>query len=256
MSKYKPVVYPIKEDEEEPFKEKPTDKQAEFLKIFPPPSLITIYASFRSGKSVLCNNMVLNDTMLRGLLDKWVIFSPTALQDNACKYLLEDDGVDVIDEYSDDYLRALLDYQMETPKSERDTLGVIFDDSIQYLNKRSSVGNFLATRFRHYNIKYLIYVSQSFRALDTKVRSNSKQVIIMKISNEKELSKLTDELSGYCGGAKNFLKLYNYCLDDQPFSFMTINIDHNPPLVYLRLERQIYPPLNDKIKEEEEEKLE
>ena len=110
-----PIVFPIREDPSEPFRENPTPQQEQFLKLFPPPSLITIYASFRSGKSVLCNNIILNPTMLRGLLDKWVVFSPTALNDASCKYLLEDDGVDVITDYTDDYLQALLDYQMETP---------------------------------------------------------------------------------------------------------------------------------------------
>jgi len=200
-----PIVFPIREDHFDPFNAKPTEKQEEFLKLFPPPSLITIYASFRSGKSVLCNNIILNDTFLRGLLDKWYVFSPTALNDGACKYLIDDDGVEVITDYSDDYLEALLAYQLETPKSERDSIGIIFDDAIQYLNKRNSVGNFLATRFRHYNIKYLIYVSQSFRSLDTKIRANSKQVIIMKVSNQKELSKIEEEYDGFLGG--NFKKL-------------------------------------------------
>jgi len=246
-----PIVYPIREDEVEPFRENPTPQQEQFLKLFPPPSLITIYASFRSGKSVLCNNIILNPTMLRGLLDKWVVFSPTALNDASCKYLLDDDGVDVITDYTDDYLQALLDYQMETPKSERDNIGIIFDDAIQYLQKRSSVGNFLATRFRHYSVRYLIYVSQSFRALDTKIRANSKQVIIMKISNEKELKKLAEELGGYCGGEKNFYKLYNFCLKD-PFSFMTINIDSNPVKTYLRFEKLIYTQGGENMGLEEE----
>jgi len=136
---------------------------------------------------------------------------------------------------------------METPKPDREAIGMVFDDAIQYLNKRNSIGNFLATRFRHYNIKYLIYVSQSFKALDTKIRANSKGVIIMKISNQVELEKIEQEYDGFVDG--NFMKLYKYCLNDQPYSFMYLNIDASPPQVFLRFERQIYPEIN-KIPEE------
>ena len=242
-----PIVYPIREEKEEPFKELPTDEQKAFLKIFPPPALICIYASFRSGKSVLCNNMILNPSMLRSLLDKWYVFSPTALNDPSCKYLLDDEGVEVVSDYSDDMLEAILQFQMETPKAERDNIGIVFDDAIQYLQKRASVGNFLATRFRHYGIKYLIYVSQSFRALDTKIRANSKQIIIMKISNQKELKKLEEEYDGFLGG--KFMQLYEMCMDDAPYSFMTINLDSNPVKAYLRFEKQIYPMVEE-VKEE------
>ena len=256
MNKNLPIVLPIKEDIDEEWAK---DIHPNLPK---PPSVICIYASFRSGKSVLVNNFILNPNFLRGLLDKWYIFSPTARNDQSSKFLLDEEGVEIIDDYTDDYLNALLKFQKETPQEERDKIGVVFDDAIQYLHSRTSAGNFLATRFRHYNIKYLFYVSQSFRALDTKVRANSKGVIIMKISNLKELDKLEEEYGAMIGN--RFIDLYNYCLDDQPFSFLYINIDANPVEAFLRFERKIFPSpefpaktkekktKGKKIKEEEE----
>jgi len=233
IKKSLPIVLPIKEENDEEWAK---DIHPNLPK---PPSVICIYASFRSGKSVLVNNFILNPNFLRGMLDKWFIFSPTARNDQSSKYLLDEEGVEIIDDYTDDYLNALLQFQKETPKEERDKIGIVFDDAIQYLHSRNSAGNFLATRFRHYNIKYLFYVSQSFRALDTKVRANSKGVIIMKISNLKELDKLEEEYGAMIGN--RFIDLYNYCLDDKPFSFLYINIDANPVEAYLRFERKIFP---------------
>lgn len=229
-----PVVLPIRED----------DGDRELNESIHPnlpraPSVVCIYASFRSGKSVLVNNFFLNPNFLRGKLDKVYYYSPTARNDASCKFLQDEEGVEIIDDYTDDHLNALLDFQMETPKEDRDKIAVVFDDAIQYLHSRKSAGNFLATRFRHYNIKYLFYVSQSFRALDTKVRGNSKGVIVMKIANLKELEKLDEEYGAMLGG--RFIDLYNYALGDQPYSFLYINIDANPVEAYLRFERQIYP---------------
>ena len=228
-----PIVLPIN----------PTEPDELEGKIHPnlpqPPSLICVYASFRSGKSVLVNNLILSPLFLRGLLDRWYIFSPTARNDDSCRFLLDEEGVEIIDEYSDEYLQALLDYQMETPKEDRDSIGIVFDDAIQYLHKRNSIGNFLAVKFRHYNIKYLIYVSQSFKSLDTKIRANSKAIILMKIANEREIQKIEEEYDGFLGG--RFRELYDYCLSDAPYSFMYINIDANPVEAWLRFEKKIYP---------------
>ena len=228
-----PVVLPIRAEAEDPINDRIHPNLPKS------PSLLCIYASFRSGKSVLVNNMILNPAFLRGLLDRWYVFSPTARNDSSCRFLLDERNVDIIDEYSDDILQSILDLQLETDKDDREGIGMVFDDAIQYLNKRNSVGNFLATRFRHYNIKYLIYVSQSFKALDTKIRANAKGVIIMKISNQVELEKIQAEYDGFVDG--NFMRLYKYCLNDQPYSFMYLNIDASPPEVLLRFERKIYP---------------
>jgi hypothetical protein len=230
-----PIVLPIKSLPDDPINSKIHSNLPKA------PSLICIYASFRSGKSVLVNNMILSPSFFRGLLDRWYIFSPTARNDDSCRFLLDQENIEIIDDYSDDYLKALLQYQKETPKEDRDSIGVVFDDAIQYLDKRNALGNFLAVKFRHYNIKYLIYVSQSFKSLDTKIRANSKAVVIMKISNQNELEKIKEEYDGFLDG--KFMELYKFCLNDQPYSFMYINIDANPVEAYLRFERKIYPTL-------------
>ena len=63
----------------------------------------------------------------------------------------------------------------------------------------------------------------------------------MEIKNLEILSleKIDEEYGGLLGG--RFFDLYNYCLNDQPYSFMYINIDANPVQCFLRFERQIFP---------------
>ena len=98
--------------------------------------------------------------------------------------------------------------------------------------------NSLPTKFRHANIRLLCYVSQSFKSLDPKIRSNTKGMIIMKLSNDNERHKIKDEVDGYLGG--NFETLYNYAINDQPYSFLYLDFTANPVDAFLRHERLLY----------------
>jgi len=253
-----PIVLPIKEDLDE-----------EEIQVHPNlpacPVMMMIIASFKSGKSVLANNYILNPTMYRGKLDRWYVFSPTARNDTSARFLLEQENVEIIDEYSDEMLSAILQNQLDTDKEDREKIGILFDDAIQYLHRPNAVGNFLPCRFRHYNCKFLCYISQSYKSLNRKIRNNAKSLILMKIANVKELNMIAEEYADFFGGKDNFYRLYDYCLNDAPYSFSYLNIDANPPEWWLRHERKIYPngstPMNSQpdleaaIKEEVEEEL-
>ena len=205
------------------------------------PTVITIYGAFKAGKSVLLANMIENDDFFRGRMDKVVLISPTALNDDTYRHIVEDDDVEIISDYSDEYLQALLDFQMETPKEDRSRIMLIFDDALQYIKPRGkgSTASHLATKFRHYNIGYLVYVSQYYKALPPMIRGNTGCIVVMKIPNIKTLKDMADELDGFLNN--NFMKLYAYCIYDQPYSFMSINMrDYNPPMVFNRFETPIY----------------
>jgi hypothetical protein len=204
------------------------------------PNLITIYGAWRSGKSNLLVNLIQNPDFLRGRMDRIVLFSPTALNDNSMRFLVEDDNIDVISEYSDDYLKALLEFQLEQPKEYRDKLMLIADDALDYIKRtgKNSGLTYLATKFRHYNIGYYIIVSQYYKALPPMIRSNAGSIIFMKIPNTKTLKDASEELDGFLNG--NFMKLYVYCIYNEPYSFMYINMRENPPTVFLRFEKPIY----------------
>ena len=228
-----PIVLPIVEEDEEDYGIHEHLPQ--------PPVMMMIIASFRSGKSVLANNFILNPTMYRGKFDRWYVFSPTARNDSSSRFLLEQDNVEIIDEYTDEMLNGILQNQLDTEKDEREKIGIVFDDAIQYLHRPNGLGNFLPTRFRHYNIKFLAYISQSYKSLNRKIRNNTKSLVLMKIANMKELECIAEEYAGMLGGRQNFYDLYNYCLAEAPYSFMFINIDANPVEAWLRFETKIYP---------------
>ena len=204
------------------------------------PTVITIYGAFKAGKSVLLANMIENDDFFRGRMDKVVLISPTAMNDDTFRHIVEDDDVEIVSDYSDEYLQALLDFQMETPKEDRSRIMLIFDDALQYIKPRGkgSGATHLATKFRHYNIGYLVYVSQYYKALPPMIRGNTGCIVVMKIPNTKTIRDMADELDGFLNG--NFMKLYVYTIYDQPYSFMSINLRENPPIVYNRFETPIY----------------
>lgn len=204
------------------------------------PTVITIYGAFKAGKSVLLANMIENDDFFRNRMDKVVLISPTALNDDTYRHIVDDDDVEIVSDYSDEYLQALLDFQLETPKEDRARIMLIFDDALQYIKPRGrgSGAAHLATKFRHYNIGYLVYVSQYYKALPPMIRGNTGCIIVMKIPNTKTIKDMAEELDGFLNG--NFMKLYVYCIYDQPYSFMSMNLRENPPIVYNRFETPVY----------------
>ena len=68
-----------------------------------------------------------------------------------------------------------------------------------------------------------------FKALKD-ARLNSTHYIIMKISNKKELKRITEEKSGHLD-YKDFLKIYNYCTREL-YSFMTIDTRPTTTMVF------------------------
>ena len=75
-----PVVLPIIEDEAD--KELNDSLHPNLPKA---PSVLCVYASFRSGKTVLVNNFILNPNFLRGKLDQIYYYSPTIRNDPSGK---------------------------------------------------------------------------------------------------------------------------------------------------------------------------
>ena len=256
-----PIIYPIVPEDDDDINE----GLAETLPMLP--CVLTFYGSYKSGKTTTLVNLLQSDLFFRGKFDKIYYFSPTAQGDPNCRFLAEEPNVEILNEYTDEYLNALLEYQISVPKKERDKICCVFDDAIHFL-KRHSSGSYLAVRSRHYSCLLTIYVSQSFRSLDTKIRANSRVVCLGRLSNDLEIQKIAEEYSGFCGGKQNFLKLYKYCLNERPYSFMTLDLEpksRHTPVVMLRFERIIYPPENEDeggaaaeldLQEDEEEELE
>ena len=134
---------------------------------------------------------------------------------------------------------------------------IVLDDIISRDFKRTSEISFLSSRFRHIETSLMISV-QSFRACSNVIRNNSDFILIFKQNNFKELSKISEEYSDYCGSEELFMKYYNYCMKDK-FSFLTINAQQNPAIFMKRFEEVIghgdKPIVNLGTLEEEDEEV-
>jgi hypothetical protein len=75
--------------------------------------------------------------------------------------------------------------------------------------KKTAEVNMLATRFRHYNIKMLLFSTQVFRQVSNIIRGNCTNLIIgSPFPNRKELLKIAEEYGDLVDGVENFLKIY------------------------------------------------
>lgn len=233
-----PIILPVKIDP-------PKIDVNEGLHPFLPkqPCCIVVVASYRSGKTNAIFNLLFNKTLMRGRYDQIKLISPTARSDPIFDKVLDLPELEIIDEYSDEWLKAHMDFTMETPVDDRPNTFMIADDCIQYLKPRGK-GSLLASfasRFRHYSGKrggYLLYSVQHWKSLPPIIRCNMGYGIFMKFGNAKVINEIAEELDGFLGG--NFLTLYNYCITDQDYSFLAIDMKQSPPICYLRFEKPIY----------------
>ena len=135
----------------------------------------------------------------------------------------------------------IMSFAMEAKKQyedfERPSVAVLLDDILTKDFSKNNAVSFLATRFRHYGIGLLLFTTQSFRAVSGLIRNNATDVIIMKQQNKKELEKVKEEYGDMFPTI--FTDLYNYAIDDAPYSFLYLDLQTNPATAYLRFEKKI-----------------
>jgi len=191
-----------------------------------PPFCMLLCGSVRSGKSNAIVCMLREEKAFFGTdyFDKVVIMSNTINNDPKGKYLM--DAFEVIDHYDDKYIANYIKEQKEQPREEMDTGLIVLDDIISRDFKRTSEISYLSSRYRHVETSLIISV-QSFRAVSNVIRNNSDFILIFKQNNFKELKKISEEFSDYCGSEELFMKYYNYCMTEK-YQFLTINAQNNP----------------------------
>ena len=205
-----------------------------------PPFLLLMCGSVRSGKT---NALVglLRDTDMFGD-DYWditKIYSNSIYNDPKGKYLM--DVFDVEDGYKDSYIEKFVASQKKYDREDMPTALLVFDDIINKDFKKNNAISFLASRFRHIETSIIIAV-QSFRAISPIIRSNSTNIMIMKqqsAGKKGELSKIIEEYSDLAGSEEQFVKYYNYAINESPYSFLYIDAQQNPANFYLRFETLI-----------------
>ena len=144
---------------------------------------------------------------------------------------------DCEDHYSDDMITDLIESQKKYEDFDRPQIGLILDDILTKDFKKSNAVSFLATRFRHYGIGLLAFTTQSFRAVSGLIRNNATDVIIMKQQNSKELEKINEEYGDLFPNI--FMDLYKKAIEDQPYSFLYLDIQTSPATAYVRFETKI-----------------
>ena len=101
---------------------------------------------------------------------------------------------------------------------------MIFDDIVESLpkNKKNSAMNKLAFNMRHYFVSF-ICITQYYKALDIKLRTNFTGYWLFESSSIKEKKKLVEELGGKIG-EENFNDFFDYATLDK-YNFLNFNKD-------------------------------
>jgi hypothetical protein len=203
-----------------------------------PPALLLMISPIRTGKSTIINNMLLNNQFYgQDFFDEVMCISPTIYNDKTSRFLKK--AFDCYDEYDDSLIDGLIAKQegYEDP-SERPDVALILDDVVGIIRREAKI-NHLASRFRHYNIKFLLMSCQNYRKVSPIIRSNCTNMIIgSPFPNMKELGKIAEEIGDQFSGAQNFLAIY-YAATPNKYDFLYLDLQSNPPLAYRNFDEVI-----------------
>ena len=196
-----------------------------------PPALLLMISPIRTGKSTIINNLLLNSQFFgQDFFDEVLCISPTIYNDKTSRFLKK--AFDCYDEYDDAIVDNLIAKQegYEDP-ADRPDVALILDDVVGVIRREAKI-NHLASRFRHYNIKFLLMSCQNYRKVSPIIRSNCTNMIIgSPFPNMKELGKIAEEIGDQFSGADNFLKIY-YSATPNKYDFLYLDLQSNPPLAY------------------------
>ena len=227
-------ILPVRPPE---LKKKKKEIHPNLPQIFDSGRLISIIGAVKSGKTVLMQNIVLR--FYEECFDIVYVISPSVFNDPSARFMLERYPDTCFSEYSDELIDRILNYQMSfvsKGQSPPDICLVI--DDFTGINSNSKIFH-LATRYRHYGIRLLMFASQVFRCLPTSVRTNTSTVLISRTPNAKELEKLSEEYGPLCGGDAKFMELYHEATKGD-YNWLNIDLASNPTKVYKNFTDLIY----------------
>jgi len=229
MEKAPPKVFKVKDPD-------PDDRFGDIHPHLPqPPSLLLIVGSVKQGKSNLLVNLLCNPDMYKDKFDSVKIISNTLNADPKGKLLNK--YFDCEDHYTDEMITDIIESQKKLDDFERGSVAIFLDDILTKDFKKTNAVSFLATRFRHYGIGLLGFTTQSFRAVSGLIRNNANSVIVMKQQNTKEIEKIAEEYGDMFPNI--FMDLYKRAIEDEPFSFLYLDMQTNPATAYIRFETKI-----------------
>ena len=199
-----------------------------------PPACVLMVSPVKTGKSTIISNLLLNDKFYGPeYFDDVMVISNTINNDLTSRFIKE--HFDVEDHYDDSMIEKLIERQTSFKKKEdQPEVALVLDDILGSL-KSGSLVNTLSARFRHYNIKLLLFSTQVFR-LSHVVRQNTTDLIVgSPFPNRKELLKVAEEYGSVVGGQQNWLKIYAAATPER-YNFLYMDLQSNPVKCYRNFE--------------------
>jgi len=200
---------------------------------------VLLLAPIKCGKSTIISNLLLNTDFYdaQNNFDDTYVISNTIANDTTSRFLK--DAFDVYDSYDDRTVSDIINYQKGFDKTDQPQCAIVIDDCLGSIKREAKV-NHLASRFRHYGIRLLIFSSQKFTgSVSPIIRANATNVIVgSPFPNRRELGKIAEEYGDLFGGQDQFLKLYQYATPDR-YNFIHLDIQSNPPLMYKNFDEVI-----------------
>lgn len=200
------------------------------------PFFIVACGRVRAGKSVLINNLVLDDRNLYGpKFDIKIFISPCALNDPMNQYIIDEFDY-CFTEYSDALLDRIIDMISEDESDSRYLL--VLDDIIGVMDQKRT-GKLdsmtkLITRYRHVGNgdkegKLSILIStQYWKYVTGIIRTNCTGYYLLGSFPESEIKKISEDLSYFGGDNRKFIELYKEARrndnDGNNFNFMFMNV--------------------------------
>ncbi len=192
----------------------------------------------KTGKSTIISNLLLNKDFYdaQERFDSTHVISNTIANDVTSRFLKK--AFDTYDSYKDSIIDGIVERQKAFPKEEQPEIAIVVDDCLGSIKREGRI-NYLASRFRHFNIKLLIISAQNFRSCSPIIRQNATNVIIgSPFPNRKELMKVADEYGDLFGGSDQFIQLYKYATPDR-YNFIHLDLQENPPVMYKNFDEVI-----------------
>ena len=200
-----------------------------------PPACVLMVSPVKTGKSTIISNLLLNDKFYGpDYFDDVMVISNTINNDLTSRFIKE--HFDVEDHYDDSMIEKLIERQTSFKKKEdQPEVALVLDDILGSL-KSGSLVNTLSARFRHYNIKLLLFSTQVFRYVNNVVRQNTTDLIVgSPFPNRKELLKVAEEYGSVVGGQQNWLKIYAAATPER-YNFLYMDLQSNPVKCYRNFE--------------------
>jgi hypothetical protein len=195
-----------------------------------PPALVLLCSPIKTGKSTLVSNLLLNSHFYgQDYFDQTYIISNTIHADDTSRFLKQ--AYDCHDHYDDSLIEEIVHRQNQFEKKDMPEIAIVLDDVLGSI-KNGAYVNKLSTRFRHYNIKLLLFSTQVFRSVSNIIRQNCTSLIVgSPFANKSELLKIAEEYGEMFGGPEQFLHIYRLATPER-YDFMYCDLQSNPPLAY------------------------